>query len=130
VLAQTQHTRVQRLSPKNKEMSPYIPLQAGYRSKKQSSTYIWLHVILLAILFLLCYVTFFIFQFFKLSLSALPSLPTASLSEHSLLFLSYSPLCYKTTCLFLLKLGTTSEWKIKNKWSHLMAFMFDNIFQN
>jgi hypothetical protein len=29
------------LSPENKEVSPYIPLQAGYRSKKQSSTYIW-----------------------------------------------------------------------------------------
>jgi hypothetical protein len=34
LLAQIQQTRVQRLSPKNKGVSPYIPLQAGYRSKK------------------------------------------------------------------------------------------------
>jgi hypothetical protein len=34
VPTQTQRTRVQRLSPKNKEVSPYIPLQAGYRSKR------------------------------------------------------------------------------------------------
>jgi hypothetical protein len=51
VLAQTQRTRVQRLSPKNKGVSPYIPLQAGYRSKKQSSTHIWLHVTSLALSF-------------------------------------------------------------------------------
>jgi hypothetical protein len=52
VLAQTQQTRVQRLSPKNKGVSSYIPLQAGYRSKKQSLTHIWLHVTSLAISFL------------------------------------------------------------------------------
>jgi hypothetical protein len=34
---------IQRLSPKNKGALPYIPLQAGYRSKKQSLTHIWLH---------------------------------------------------------------------------------------
>jgi hypothetical protein len=35
VLAQAQWTHVQRLSPDNKGALPYIPLQAGYRSKKQ-----------------------------------------------------------------------------------------------
>jgi hypothetical protein len=35
VPAQTQRTHVQRLSPENKGVSPYISLQAGYRSKKQ-----------------------------------------------------------------------------------------------
>jgi hypothetical protein len=61
VSAQTQWTRVRRLSPENKEVSPYIPLQAGYRSKKQSLTHIWLHAISLAISFPQCYVTFFMF---------------------------------------------------------------------
>jgi hypothetical protein len=61
VLAQTQQTHVQRLSPKNKKVSPYMPLQAGYRSKKQSSIHIWLYVTLLAILFPQCYVTLFMF---------------------------------------------------------------------
>jgi hypothetical protein len=37
VPAQTQQTRVQRLSPKNKGVSPFIPLQASYRSKKARS---------------------------------------------------------------------------------------------
>jgi hypothetical protein len=74
VPAQTQQTHVQRLSPKNKGVSPYIPLQAGYRSKKQSSTHIWLHVTSLAISFSQCYVIF-MFQFFKFYLSALLSLP-------------------------------------------------------
>jgi hypothetical protein len=46
--AQTQWTQVQRLSPENKGVSPYIPLQAGYRSKKQNLTHIWLHATLLA----------------------------------------------------------------------------------
>jgi hypothetical protein len=40
VPAQTQQTHVQWLSPENKGVSPYIALQAGYRSKKQSSTHI------------------------------------------------------------------------------------------
>jgi hypothetical protein len=89
VPAQTQQTHVQKLSPENKEVSPYISLQAGYRSKKQSSTHTWLHVTSLAISFPQCYVTFFMFQFFKFSLSALLSLPPAALSEHSL-FLIWS----------------------------------------
>jgi hypothetical protein len=89
VRTQTQQSCLQRLSPENKEVLPYIPLQAGYRSKQQSSTHIWLHVTSLVILFPQCYVTFFMFQFFKFYLPALPSLPSASLSEHSL---SVSPL--------------------------------------
>jgi hypothetical protein len=41
VLAETQWTRVQRLSSENKGVSPYIPLQAGYRGgKKQGLTHI------------------------------------------------------------------------------------------
>jgi hypothetical protein len=47
VRAQTQGTHVQRLSPQNKGVSPYIPLQAGYRSKKQGLVHIWLYLILL-----------------------------------------------------------------------------------
>jgi hypothetical protein len=34
VPAQSQRTPVQRLSPENKGVSPYVPLQAGYRGKK------------------------------------------------------------------------------------------------
>jgi hypothetical protein len=55
---------IQRLSPKNKGVSPYTPLQAGYRSEKQGLTHVWLHVTLLAtsppVL-----LTFFMFRFFK-----------------------------------------------------------------
>jgi hypothetical protein len=95
VPAQTQRTHVQWLSPKNKGISPYTPLQADYRSKKQSITHIWLHETLLAISFLQCYVTFFMFQFFKCNLSAMPSLPPATLSEHKLVcFSSGPPSCY------------------------------------
>jgi hypothetical protein len=61
VLAQTHQTPLQRLSPENQGVSPYTPLQAGYRSKKQSLTHIWLHVTLLAISFPQCYVTFLMF---------------------------------------------------------------------
>jgi hypothetical protein len=61
-----------------------MPLQAGYRSKKQFLTHIWLHATLVAIPPSQCYVTFFTFQFFKFSLSAMPSLPPATLSEHRL----------------------------------------------
>jgi hypothetical protein len=43
--------------PRNKGVSPYIPLQAGYRSKKQDLIHIWLYLILLATL-CYCYVTF------------------------------------------------------------------------
>jgi hypothetical protein len=57
VSAQTQQTRVQRLSPENKEVSPCVPLQANARF----NPYIWLYVTLLAILFFQCYVTFFMF---------------------------------------------------------------------
>jgi hypothetical protein len=89
VWTQTQPTPVQRLNPKNKEVSPHIPLQ-DYRSKKQSSVHLWLHVTLLAISFPQCYVTFFMFQFFKFSLSVLPSLPPASLSEHCLFLFWFS----------------------------------------
>jgi hypothetical protein len=64
VPAQNQRTHVQRLSLENKGVSPYTPLQAGYRSKKQSSIHIWLHVTSLAISFPQGYVTF-MFQFFK-----------------------------------------------------------------
>jgi hypothetical protein len=82
VVTQTQQTHVLRLSPKNKEISRHIPRQAGYRSKKQSSTHLWLHVTLLAISVPQCYVTF-MFQVFKFYLSALPSLSAVS-SEYSL----------------------------------------------
>jgi hypothetical protein len=87
-----------RLSPENKEVSPYIPLQAGYRSKRQSSIHIWLHVTSLDISFPQCYVTFFKFQFFKFYLSALPSLPSASFSKCSL---SVSLLVFLPTTLSL-----------------------------
>jgi hypothetical protein len=50
VLAQTQWTHVQRPSPDNKGVSPYRPLQAGYRSKKQGLIHIWLYLIVLATL--------------------------------------------------------------------------------
>jgi hypothetical protein len=83
VPAQIQQTHVQRLSPKNKKVTPYIPLQAGYRSKKQNSTHIWLHVTSLAVSFLHCYGTFFVFPIFKF-LSAFLFLLLASLSDHSL----------------------------------------------
>jgi hypothetical protein len=49
VLAQTEWTLVQRLSPENKGALPYIPLQAGYGSKKQGLTHVWLCATLLAI---------------------------------------------------------------------------------
>jgi hypothetical protein len=61
VPAQAQQTCVQRLRSENKRISDCIPLQAGYRNKKQSSTHIWLHVTSLAISLPQCYVTFFMF---------------------------------------------------------------------
>jgi hypothetical protein len=76
--AQTQWTFVQRLNPENQEISPYISCKQ-ITEAKSNSTHIWLHVTLLAISFPQCYVTFFMFQLFKF-----PSLPPASLSEHSL----------------------------------------------
>jgi hypothetical protein len=72
VPAQTQQTPVQRLSPESKGDLPYIPLQAGYRIKKQGLTHTWLHATLL---WVQCYVTFFTFRFFKFYPSdAIPSL--------------------------------------------------------
>jgi hypothetical protein len=46
--AVAQQIPIQRLSPEDKVVLPYIPLQAAYRSKKQSLTHIWLYVSLLA----------------------------------------------------------------------------------
>jgi hypothetical protein len=114
VPAQTQRTRVQRLSLENKGVSPYIPLQAGYRSKKQSSTHIWLHVTSLAISFLLCCVTF-MFQF-KFYLSALPSPP---LSEHSVFL--FCPLLLPATLLPPLMLGPTQGQRALS-WSRSLYF--------
>jgi hypothetical protein len=48
--AMAQQIPIQRLSLKNKVALPYIPLQAVYRSKKQSLTHIWLYSSLLATL--------------------------------------------------------------------------------
>jgi hypothetical protein len=48
VLAAAHQIHIQRLSPENKGVSPYTPLQAGYRSKKQGLTHIWLNATLLA----------------------------------------------------------------------------------
>jgi hypothetical protein len=45
VLAQSQQSHGKRLSPKNKGVSPYVSLQAGYRGnkiKKQGLTHMWL----------------------------------------------------------------------------------------
>jgi hypothetical protein len=50
VPALAQQIHIQRLSPKNKGVSPYIPLQVGYRSKNQGLTNIWLNATLLATL--------------------------------------------------------------------------------
>jgi hypothetical protein len=97
VPAQTQQICVQRLSLKNKGVSPYTPLKAGCRSKMQSSTHIWLHVTLLAISFPQCSVTFFMFSSLSF-ISAMPSLPPASLSEHKLVcFFSGPSPCYTIT---------------------------------
>jgi hypothetical protein len=67
---------VQRLSPENKGGLPYIPLHAGYRSKKQGLTHIWLYTSLLATspTPAQCYMIFK-FRFFKFYLSAMPFLP-------------------------------------------------------
>jgi hypothetical protein len=67
--------QTQWLSPGNKGGLPYIPLKADYRSKKQSLTYMWLHVTLSATSLPQRYVTFFTFRFFKFYLSAMPFLP-------------------------------------------------------
>jgi hypothetical protein len=96
VPAQTHWTHVQRLSPENQEVSynNYIPLQAGYRSKKQSSTHIWLHVTLLAVLFPQSYVIFFVLIFKVLSLCfAFPS-PCLIIRMQPVCFSSGPPSCY------------------------------------
>jgi hypothetical protein len=79
-------------------------LAAGYRREKQSSTDIWLHVTPLATSFSQGYVTFFMFQFFKfyVSLCALPSLPPASVSEHSLFLIGLHVFVYVLQFLLLL----------------------------
>jgi hypothetical protein len=79
----------------------FIPLQAGYKSKKQCLTHIWLDATLLASSHSpQCYVTFFTFRFFKFYLSAMPSLSSChfiSTQDYLFLFwlsslLHYSPL--------------------------------------
>jgi hypothetical protein len=73
VPAQTQQTPVQRLSPENKGALHYIPLQAGYRSKKQGLTHMWLHTTIVYMQpYPQCSVTFFMFRFFKFYLPAMP----------------------------------------------------------
>jgi hypothetical protein len=54
VPSQTQRTHVQRLSLENKGVSPYIPLQAGYRCKKQGQIHIWLYLIFWLFTLVLC----------------------------------------------------------------------------
>jgi hypothetical protein len=83
VLTQTQWTHVQRLSPEHKGVTPYIPLQAGYRSKKAKLNPHMAACAFIDYLFPQCYVIF-MFQFFKFYLSALPSPPLVLWSEHSL----------------------------------------------
>jgi hypothetical protein len=46
--AGAQRIPIQRLSPENKGALPYIPWQAGYRSKRRGLTPIWLYAALLA----------------------------------------------------------------------------------
>jgi hypothetical protein len=71
VPTQTQCTHVQRLTPKNKEVSPYISLQAGYRSKRQGLTHIWLHVTLLATTLPVLHDLFYVLIFISLSFISL-----------------------------------------------------------
>jgi hypothetical protein len=86
VLAQTQRTHVQRLSAENKEVSPYIPLQAGYRSKKQSST---------------IYSCMWLYWLFYFPSAMWPSLCFSSLNFIPLLCHSFPLLHYQNTSLFL-----------------------------
>jgi hypothetical protein len=88
-LEAAQQIHIQRLSPKNKGISFYIPLQAGYRSKKaRFNSYI---VACNSVGYFIpqCYVIFFMFRFFKFYLPAMPSPPPATLSEHSLAYFSF-----------------------------------------
>jgi hypothetical protein len=104
VPTQTQRTRVQRLSPKNKGVSPYIPLQAGYRSKKQGLVHIWLYLILLITLSQ-CYMTSPSLVLCDLPhvqisqvLSLCHAIPTSLLlSQDSGLVCFHPPLCYTIT---------------------------------
>jgi hypothetical protein len=58
VPTESQWTHVQRLSPQEQRGLTLNTLADSYKSKKQSSTHIWLHVTLLAIPCFQCYVTF------------------------------------------------------------------------
>jgi hypothetical protein len=83
--AVAQQSNIQRLSPKYKGVLTCIPLQAGYRRKKQGLTHIQLHVTLLATS-PQCYTTFFMYRFFKFYLPAMPSPPPAALLEQKLAY--------------------------------------------
>jgi hypothetical protein len=96
-----QQIHIQRLSSENKGVSPYIPLQAGYRSKKQGLTHIWLH----GNYWLLhpqCYVTFFTFRFLSFTCLLCHPLPLLHFQNPDLLvsffwpsfLLHYPPLWY------------------------------------
>jgi hypothetical protein len=85
VLAVDQWIPIQRLSPENKGALPYIPLQAGYKSKKKGLTHIWLYTFLLATFPFLTFVTFLMFTISKFDLPAM-------LFPSSLLH--YSPFLY------------------------------------
>jgi hypothetical protein len=71
-------------------------LQAGCRSKEQSSTHLWLHVTSLAILFPQCYVTFIISILQILSLCFAILSPCLIRTQPVCFFSGPSP-CYTTT---------------------------------
>jgi hypothetical protein len=73
-----------------------LTLYTLYRSKKQRSTHIWLHVTSLAISFPQCYVTFFMFQFFLISLLCHP-FPLLIIRAYPVCFSFGPPLCYIKT---------------------------------
>jgi hypothetical protein len=113
MMAQTQWTHVQRLSPRTKGSCLIYPCKHVTEAKKQSLTHIWLHVTSLAILFPQCYVTFFMFQFFKFYLSVMPSLPPATLSEHrpSLFFFWTSSLLQQRLVKIFENIEKEATWK-------------------
>jgi hypothetical protein len=98
VPAQTQRIHVQSLSSENKGVSPYITLQAGYRSKEQGLIHIFNFIGYFMLMLLTfpspqCYVAFFMFRFLRFYLSAMPSLPPCYFLRPSLF--SSDPLpCY------------------------------------
>jgi hypothetical protein len=107
--------------PQEQGVSPYVPLQAGFRGKKQSLTHILLHVTLLAISYPQYYVTF-MFQFFKFYLSAMPSLPLLHYQNTDLsLFWSFSLLhhsplwCLPMTCVGMLHEPDWEWQEMRNK---------------